>query len=159
MRRILHRSRLLLLACVLASTFTGLARTGRQSSAAVDQAIEKNVGNPVEVHQFFTRLQQAAARQDKDTVASMVRYPITVKLNGKSTILRTPRSFLEHYDRILTPEITAAIARQRYENLFVNYQGVMIGNGQVWIAGICRDKACKESDIKIRTIQSTAHLK
>jgi hypothetical protein len=32
----------------------------------------------------------------------------------------------------------------------------MFGTGEIWIAGICKDKECKQSDIKIKTIQNTA---
>jgi hypothetical protein len=35
----------------------------------------------------------------------------------------------------------------------------MIGDGEVWITGFCRDKSCKQSDIKIGTIQDTKNLK
>ena len=34
----------------------------------------------------------------------------------------------------------------------------MIGDGEVWITGFCRDKSCKQSDIKIGTIQDTKNL-
>jgi hypothetical protein len=131
----------------------------QNTSTDVDKAVDSNVGDHVQVHHFVTNLQQAVAKHDAATVASLVHYPIAVKLNGKIIILRTPQSFIANYDRILTPEIAAVVEKQKYEDLFVNYQGAMFGNGQVWIAGICRDKACKQSDIKIRTIQSTADLK
>ncbi len=34
----------------------------------------------------------------------------------------------------------------------------MIGDGEVWITGFCRDKSCRQSDIKIGTIQDTKNL-
>ena len=34
--------------------------------------------------------------------------------------------------------------------------GVMFGNGEVWLNGICKDDACADFDVKIVTIQSTA---
>lgn len=131
----------------------------QNNSADVDKALDSNVGDHVHVHHFVTNLQQAVAKHDAAGVAALVHYPLAVKLRGKPAIIRTPQSFIADYDRILTPEIAAAVEKQKYEDLFVNYQGAMFGNGQVWIAAICRDKACKQSDIKIRTIQSTADLK
>ncbi len=131
----------------------------QNTTADVDKAIDNNLGGHVRVHQVFTELQQAVAKHDATTVAALVNYPLAVKFKGAPAIIRTPQSFIANYDRILTPEITSAIEKQRYDDLMVNYQGAMFGNGQVWLAGICRDKGCKQSDIKIRTIQSTADLK
>lgn len=49
--------------------------------------------------------------------------------------------------------MAAAIGRQRYGSLFVNYQGVMFGNGEVWINGICREASCKRFDVKVVALQ------
>jgi hypothetical protein len=35
----------------------------------------------------------------------------------------------------------------------------MLGDGEVWITSFCLDKNCKNSDIKIGTIQDTKNLK
>ena len=51
-----------------------------------------------------------------------------------------------------------AITAQKWQDLFVNYQGIMIGNGQVWINGICKDDKCAAFDVKVVTIQSTADI-
>lgn len=56
----------------------------------------------------------------------------------------------------MTPDIVSAVTKQKYEDLFVNSHGVMIGNGQVWVNGVCKDDACKKRDVKIITIQHTA---
>ena len=146
---------LLLLACSAAA----FAQNTSPTNAELDKAIDSNVGDHIQFHQVFTQLQQAVAGHNVSAVAALVDYPLAIKFNGKTVLLRTPQSFMANYDRILTPEITSAIEKQKYDDLMVNYQGAMFGNGQVWIAGICRDKACKQSDIKIRTIQSTADIK
>ncbi|PSH68459.1 DUF4087 domain-containing protein [Phyllobacterium brassicacearum] len=35
----------------------------------------------------------------------------------------------------------------------------MFGDGEIWIDGVCRDNTCKNVDIKVATIQSTANLR
>jgi hypothetical protein len=60
-------------------------------------------------------------------------YPIGVKLDGKTTIIRTPKAFIRDYDRIITPAIAGVIEQQKYGDFFINYQGVMFGRGEVWI--------------------------
>jgi hypothetical protein len=56
----------------------------------------------------------------------------------------------------MTNEIVEAVTNQAYEDLSVSDEGVMFGDGQVWINGVCYDDACSGFDVKIVTIQSTA---
>ncbi len=138
-----------------------LAQTGPAQSSAdppnVDKTIDTMIGDNThpEVRQLIIDLQQAVARHDPAAVAALIRYPIRVKLHGKPTYLNTPKAFVKNYDNIITPEIAAVIEKQKYEALFVNYQGAMFGDGEVWITGRCTDNTCKHPDIKVGTIQST----
>jgi hypothetical protein len=66
-----------------------------------------------------------------------------------------PDGFVEHYDGIVTEEVKAAVVGQEYEDLFVSADGVMFGDGQMWLNGICKDDACAEFDVRIITIQNT----
>jgi hypothetical protein len=128
-----------------------------QSRTDIDKAIETNIGDPVKVHETFTQLQQAVAKHDAAAVAALVNYPITINpRTNKAMRVRTPQAFIAGYDKIITPHICKVVEDQKYEQLFVNYQGAMFGSGEVWIAGICKDKACKQSDIKVKTIQNAA---
>jgi hypothetical protein len=130
--------------------------TTAPASAAVDQSITTNVGDPTKVRELITSLQQAVQKHDASAVAALVSYPIDINPHTKLVLhIRTPAAFISQYDSIVTPHIADIIQKQKYEDLFVNYQGAMFGSGEVWIAGICKDKECKQSEIKIRTIQNT----
>jgi hypothetical protein len=152
-------TRLLILAGLLVSH--ALAQSSPPQSSAdppnVDKTIDTMIGenSHSEVRQLVVDLQQAVARHDPTAVAALVRYPIRVKLHGKPTYINTPKAFIKNYDNIITPDIAAVIENQKYETLFVNYQGAMFGEGEVWITGQCTDNTCKHPDIKIGTIQST----
>jgi hypothetical protein len=126
---------------------------------ALDKSIDLSVGDHVKVHQILIQLQAAVAKHDAATVASLVHYPIKVNPGKKPFAIKNEKAFIKDYDRIITHDIQDAILKQKYENLFVNSQGAMIGDGEVWITGFCRDKSCKQSDIKIGTIQDTVNLK
>jgi hypothetical protein len=130
--------------------------TGAQN---IDKSLDNIFGDHTQVHQLVTDLQQAVAKHDAAAVAALVHYPIKVKLHGKPTYLKTPQDFIKNYDHIITPDIAAVIQNQKYENLFVTYQGAMFGDGEVWITGYCITNACKNPDIKIGTIQSNANPK
>jgi hypothetical protein len=150
---------LVFIAGTLLSTTPPRAQNSPTTLTALDKSIDLSVGDHVKVHQILTTLQQAVAKHDAATVASLVHYPIKVNPGNKPFLVKNEKAFIKDYDRIVTQDIQAAIFKQKYENLFVNSQGAMIGDGEVWITGFCRDKSCKQSDIKIGTIQDTKNLK
>ncbi len=125
----------------------------------LDKSIDLSVGDHTRVHTILTQLQRAVAKHDVATVASLVHYPIKVNPGKHPFTIKNEKAFIKDYDNIITSDIQSAIFKQKYENLFVNSEGAMIGDGEVWIAGFCRDKSCKQSDIKIGTIQDTKNLK
>ena len=63
---------------------------------------------------------------------------------------------MQQYDKIVTPAIANAITQQKYSELMVNYKGVMFGNGEAWVNGICRDDACKNVDVRVVALQPTS---
>ena len=149
----------LILTCLLVSH--ALAQSSPADPPDIDKSIDAMIGDNThtQVHQLVTDLQQAVAKHDPAAVAALVHYPIKVKLHGKPTYLNTPKSFIKNYDNIITPDIATVIQNQKYENLFINYQGAMFGEGEVWITGFCTGDTCKHPDIKIGTIQSTTTKK
>ena len=46
----------------------------------------------------------------------------------------TKPEFIDNYDEIMTPPVRKAIVEQKVANLFVNWQGVMVGNGEAWLS-------------------------
>jgi len=134
----------------------GVAQT---PTADLDKSIDLSVGSHVKVQQLLTNLQQAVAQHNPAAVAALVHYPIKVNPGKRPITIKSPKAFIKDYDRIITHDISDVILKQKYDALFVNSQGVMLGDGEVWITGFCQDKNCKSSDIKIGTIQDTTNLK
>jgi len=135
--------------------------TFAQSATDVDKSIDANLGDHTQYQALFTSLQKSVAAHDAAAVAALVRYPITIKIKGHATTIRTPQQFIASYDQIFTPAITKAVTGQKYADLFVNYKGIMFGNGQVWLNGICKDPkdtSCKVFTAKVVTIQDTSDI-
>jgi hypothetical protein len=91
------------------------------------------ISNPAHVTQFLARLKQALAADDHAAVAAMVRYPLTISSDGRSITYRNAAALSADYARVFTPEVKAAVSAARPDNLFVRDQGVMIGNGEIWM--------------------------
>lgn len=66
----------------------------------------------------------------------LVDYPFQARIDGKAVKVRDAAHFVADYDRIVTPKVKRAIADQTYATLFVDWQGVMIGDGEVWFSGV-----------------------
>ena len=73
---------------------------------------------------------------DKNAVAAQVHYPIRVKLNQKTTEIKDKAAFVKNYDAIFTDKVQQALLDQKVEETFVNYKGVMVGNGELWFTAV-----------------------
>ena len=137
----------------LAVVTIGLAQAAYAGDADTDASIDSLLGDHHAYRSVIEALQQGVANQDADAVAALVSYPIKVSVGGKTLTIKSASAFASRYDDIVTPEIADVIEKQKYADLFVNSDGIMFGNGEVWINGICQDDACSAFDAKVITIQ------
>ena len=88
---------------------------------------------------FLAELQRATRADDRNTVAAMIRYPITVSIGGLRVPFANAAVFLERYDDIVNPTLRDAIARATVsQRSVVGLSDVAIGevNGQLRITSI-----------------------
>lgn len=119
----------------------------------LNQRIEGVLGASQPYEQTITELQAAVADGDAKRVAPLLRYPLRVRQAGKTITLRRSQDLVRRYGEVFTPAVTAVVANQKYDDLFVNAQGVMFGRGEVWITGVCTNSDCSKVDVKVNTIQ------
>jgi hypothetical protein len=125
-----------------------------QTVENVNNTIDNLLGDHTKYEEAFHAVQSAVADHDAEAFAAWVAYPIGVIIEGEDIVLETPEALVEQYDSFMTEEITAAVTEQRYEEVLVNFQGIMFGDGQVWINGVCADDECSDFDVRVITIQS-----
>jgi hypothetical protein len=118
-----------------------------------DRAMDSVLGDHVAYRKAMTDLKQAIAAKDQDAVAAMVRYPMTADVGGQKVKIESPAQFKEYYNTLITPQTAKVITNTHYPFVGFNDQGVMLGNNNVWLDGVCRDTACKKIDVKVITIQ------
>ncbi|TKT78337.1 hypothetical protein [Aquamicrobium sp. LC103] len=116
--------------------FAGITTAGAQTVSEMNKTLDDLFGAHAPYVKFFDTLKKAAAADDKQAVASMVDYPFQARINDKAMKIRDEKHFVADYDKIVTRKVKNAIAKQTYPNLFANWQGVMIGDGEVWFSGI-----------------------
>lgn len=130
------------------------AAAGSTDAPDVDNAIDAMLGDHAAYRKLLGDLQSAVAGGDKAAVAALVSYPLHTTVAGKPKTIKDAAAFVAQYDAIMTDEIRKVVGAQQYAGVMVNAQGVMLGDGQVWLNGVCADKACKQSTPMVVTLQA-----
>jgi hypothetical protein len=86
---------------------------------------------------FFTKLKHAVATGDRSALAAMARFPLVVAVGTDTVTLADTSAFEQRYADFMTPPLVALVGRTAFDDLFANYQGVMIGNGAIWFGPVC----------------------
>lgn len=112
--------------------------------------IETLLGDAAQYEKVFNAFRTAVVGGDRAAVVEEIRFPLNI--SGGKTIAG-PGEFQRSYEKIITPAVVKAVSAQDFGKVFVNQQGVMIGDGQVWLSGQCLDAACTRTEVKVITIQ------
>ncbi|MGF6420344.1 hypothetical protein ABH900_003869 [Stenotrophomonas sp. AN71] len=112
--------------------------------------IESVLGDAAQYEKVFNAFKIAVVGGDRAAVVEEVRFPLNIAGGKKIT---GPGEFQRSYEKIITPAVVKAVSEQDFSKVFVNQQGVMIGDGQIWLIGECLDKACARVEVKVGTIQ------
>ena len=92
------------------------------------------LGSDAAVEQFVANVRKAISQGDKIWLAANLFYPLNVRISEKLVLnLKNKNQFLSQYDKIFTADFKAVLGKTFSHNHFNNYQGVMIGDGEIWI--------------------------
>lgn len=110
-----------------------------------------------EVIDFLLEIQDSLRTDDKEKLASLVYYPITIyRFEGNNDKeIQNAEEFVANYEKIVTPEWKEIILSQEPARLFTNWQGVMVSRGELWFTAVCIDTSCQEAKLYISTINHT----
>ncbi|ASV88441.1 hypothetical protein CES85_3683 (plasmid) [Ochrobactrum quorumnocens] len=136
-----------MLVCVALISLTTVAPVRAQTTAETNQNLDALFGNHEPYQHFFLKLQKAIKAEDKQAVASMIDYPFRARIGGKAVKVKDAAHFAADYDKIITPKVKQTVLDQTYPALFANWQGVSIGDGEVWFSGVG-----DQNDVKITAI-------
>jgi hypothetical protein len=101
-----------------------------------------------DVEDFVSKIQSYIANDNKEKLAEEIKYPINVKINGEVTKIQDKDELIKNYDKIFYVEYKQKISKTSTKYLFVNYQGIMVGVGELWI----NDVISTGSDSKLMII-------
>lgn len=89
-----------------------------------------------EVEQFAKEIKELILAEDWKNLSEYVAYPITmagVTYEDRSSFLAAP------FDTLLDAAAVASIQEESCTDMFFNYSGIMMGNGEVWIGEILNE--------------------
>jgi predicted component of type VI protein secretion system len=120
-----------------------------QTDADMNKRLDETEGEHKPFAEFFAKRQKAVAAEDKAAVAAMVNYPLLSHSNAGSVQIKDAKHFLADYDKLITAKVKTAVAKQTYATLFTNWQGVMIGDGEIWF-----DQVGDSLEVKVYAINN-----
>jgi hypothetical protein len=86
---------------------------------------------------FFKQAQRAVLTDDVEWLSrALSNYPFTVKLKAGQIKLKNKEDLKKHAKTIFNAKLKDAIRNQSSNSLFKNWQGVMIGDGEIWFSEI-----------------------
>lgn len=92
------------------------------------------MGGSEVVEAFMKKTKAAIAGADREWLANHTFFPLNCKVNGKLTQIKGPKQFIEKFDLIFNDAFKQQVAKDCTCNMFSNYRGVMLGNGDIWIS-------------------------
>jgi len=99
-------------------------------------------------------IKQAFGNHDLLTIGGYISYGDPIKVNGEDVTITDPDDLAAKFDTLFTPKVVKAVTSQAYETLMVNANGIMFGDGELWISGVCDDSACQNPFINIVAVNN-----
>lgn len=107
-----------------------------KAATQLEQQCSFNGVNYTATTDVVKKLQTAVKQGDKKEVAQLISFPLRINklIKGKmvSLYVKDATSFINQYNTIITDNMKQRILMADPRDIFCNYQGAMISNGDVW---------------------------
>lgn len=139
---------LVLLICLSVGTVNAIIKVKSPKNKATTESSKKQtkpnkysiagIDDPVKFEKNFNLIKELVAKGKKSEVAKYIEYPLNVYTSvgdtkATNTKIYNKSEFIKKYDTIMTVKVKKALKKQKLENIFINYEGVMVGNGEIWL--------------------------
>lgn len=134
-----------------------LAASALPAAAGEDEVladVDNLLGDAAGFVDAYWLLRDAMTYGDPVTVAALADYPLRIEANGEAYDVLAPQDLIENYDLLLTPATQALVSNQELGELMVNSDGVMFGDGELWMAPLCENDACTAASWRIIAINN-----
>jgi hypothetical protein len=108
--------------------------------------------DPQQVYAVFAGVQAAFRARDVAKLSELISFPMLLKTPDASVRVQSARELGRYKDKIFSDDLRAVVSAQEFETLFLSSDGMMFGDGQIWLQAQCPDQACTTSMVRIVTI-------
>ena len=107
---------------------------GKEYINRINGYYDINITNEI-IEAYLAELKEAVKSNDPEKIAAFIAYPCY--FNGPQKI-KNKTAFKKLYPQLFTQKIKTLILEATLEELFVNWHGFMMGNGEIWfVPGNC----------------------
>jgi len=140
--------------CLAVSVVAQTPQASGQRPCKGDTVDREGVATASKSRAFLAGLKAAIEAGDKEEVSKMMHYPLRLNTAAGNFQIRTRAEFLSRYNQIIDSEVIATIQDEMSSRcLFSNYQGFMIGDGQLWFQEI------SPGEFRVNTINLSSKFK
>ncbi len=82
--------------------------------------------DPAAFKKFLAVFRDWVQHNEVDSITAHIKFPLAH--------YKTADVFKKQYDSIFNPALKSVVLQQRLDRIFRNYQGAMMGNGEIWWA-------------------------
>lgn len=86
-----------------------------------------------DVETFAKNIKLYITNDKKKELAEIIQYPINVTIRDAKKTINSSDEFIQLYDDIITADFKDKISKSYTRYLFSNDNGIMMGNGEIWI--------------------------
>lgn len=87
---------------------------------------------------FFESIRNAILANDVEWLSIAVSYPIVLRSSKGEFKLENKGDLKARFTLIATPRVKSVVRNESPASLFKNWQGVMVGNGEIWFSEIAQ---------------------
>ena len=140
---------LALIAALLAAT-PAFAQTADDVNAQIDTVL-----GPHEIYQTaIETIQKALTEGNIDAVGGYIPFGEPIKVNGEDVIIADEAELNDQFETLFNDKVIHAATGQDYGSLLVNQDGIMFGDGELWLTGVCLDDTCTDVFVNISAINN-----
>lgn len=99
-----------------------LFEDGSKPSSWADAGFDQ----PADFKQFLVSFKNWVKADRVDSITAHIRFPLKK--------YKTADAFRQQYNKIFDASLKAVVDTQRLDRIFRNYQGAMLGNGEIWFS-------------------------
>ena len=127
-----------------------LAQTADDVNAQIDTVL-----GPHEIYRTAVEtIQKALTEGNIDAIAGYIPFGEPIKVNGEDVVIADEADLNDQFETLFNDKVINAVTGQDYGSLFVNQDGIMFGEGELWLTGVCLDDSCEDVFVNISAINN-----